>query len=68
MDPLQYDDVCRYVGKLYLESNRQLEAQSAMYQRSIQDLTDKLKQANQERDDALKILSLKPKAPNVATA
>ena len=46
------EDGLRYCGKLFIESNRQLESA----QKTINDLRQQVAKATQERDDALRLL------------
>ena len=48
MPELNFESICKYVGKLFLESNIQLEAARAQ-----------IVKTEQERDEALKLLNKK---------
>ncbi len=59
MEPLQYEAICKYVGKLFLETNFQLENQGSAFQKTLSDLRQQLQKLEQERDDALRLLTVK---------
>lgn len=52
MDPISYEDACRYAGQLFLESRHNLQKQNE----AMQLLRDKAAQAERERDEALSLL------------
>jgi len=57
VEPLQYEAICKYVGKLFLESNSQLESQSAFFHAKMQELREQVKKLEQERDEALRLIA-----------
>lgn len=51
-----YDDVCRHVGQLFLESRHQIDHLSKTARQTIDELRERLSRAETERDGALSLL------------
>lgn len=51
-----YDDICRFVGQLFIESRHHLEQLTRNAQSTIDNLRSRVGQLEKERDGALSLL------------
>ncbi len=55
---MDFDEVCKHVGKLFLEK----ENLTSQARKTVEELTHQLGTATRERDEAIKLLNAKPVA------
>lgn len=58
MENISFEDVCLYVGRLYLDSQHQIKQLTARANASLAELRQQMAEIEQQRDDAVAALPI----------